>query len=370
MSKEGNPFENFAEGFPRSRNDGTVKNNKMAKAWRVRAPLDRETGPIEKLKRNMTCWGLRDSKETHKSFQKAMLDELNRILQAKEESANGMIQPVRLSHNPKDCILQALTQEVELMIPKENFGEVVDVLPEFCVGPPYFWSTGEGRMKLRSQFTNLPIEDIDPLERFNERIVSVEEHFRKIWATTDGYKAPAFRALVGNQTCDGKRQCISCHRPTLCWNSSTVVHPHWTKLFCITCKSTYEIKAFAKETTFQQRINTVVLNNTSKFAPFQNLEASSRAKRYIIMLSTEGVGPHPVAVAEIVGVDPQLRDRSFVGDKLRIYSLTRFKIIKKSWFEIPASSNQSAKDIHNEVLDILDEKFSVQEKKSELEKKK
>ena len=204
------------------------------------------------------------------------------------------------------------------------------------------------------QFRNIDKSALDPLVRFREKILSPEEHFRKVWATPDGYRASAFRALVGAEACQSS--CFYCSKSTLRWNATTVSYPHWTKLFCETCKSTYEVKASnTKPETFRERLKRGVLDNTPYYDAFRNLKGPG--KRYIALVNTEGTGPHQVSLCEIVQVDPQLKDRSFIGDKARIFSRTKFNVIKESWMEIGISSSEKAKTIHENVDAMLDKKF-------------
>ena len=102
-----------------------------------------------------------------------------------------------------------------------------------------------------------------------------------------------------------------------------------------------------------------MIYNTPYLDAFHNLEASLRAKRYILLLSTEGTGPFEVCAGEIIRVDPTLKDNSFVGDQVRIFSSTKFKTIEKKWIELPLSSSQTVKDSHADVMDMLDKKFET-----------
>lgn len=319
--------------------------------------------PMTVLERNMDSWGIHRRNvfyPEHDRFREAYKGALQRTLRDNTSDNNEEIRPILLPSNPRDTILKVLDQELDSMKDIDPWIEIVDSLAPDCGGAPYTWNLTQRQWILRPEFEAVETAKLNPLERYSANTISAEEHFREIWKDPEGYRATAFRALVGQEACQGQR-CIACNKPTIRWNFATKVYPHWTKLYCVTCKSSYEIKTPEKEETLRKRLDAGILHNTAFYGDFQKLvKTSPGAKQYVVLVTTEGLGPHAVWVGQITNVDPQLKDRSFLldGSVARIYSRTAIEDPKR-WFQIPVASSQQASQVHQAVRDMLDVKFGT-----------
>ena len=360
---------------PYKRQNRNTNKVSVGRPGRVTQNTAELSDPIAMLCRDMECWGIRKTLyPLHAEFYERYTAKLKSVLAIRTAKEREVI-PVSLPEDPLQSILLVLGQEIDLRKAHDDtMSQVQDRLPHGCVGAPYTWDKWSQKLELRSDFRQrvfIPA-NLDPLVRFYSDVKSVEEYFSDNWNNYQGYKASTFRALVGTMAC--QNLCVSCRRQAVRWNLSTRHQPHWIKLYCIHCRSTYDIKTPERQATLNKRVESGVYFNTSYYEEYLDLpRPSSQAKQFIVMVSTEelmAVEPVVVWVGEITGIDPQLQKRSFLarnkGDFVCIYSRVAFGVRKK-WFDIPTLYTKHVKTIHSQVMGLLDEKFGREEPKNTAE---
>jgi len=318
-------------------------------------------GPELILMRSMEQWGIDEKRNSsHSAFCKLYTDSLRRCLIGNSDKAVNM-EPVILPQDPLESIRLVLQQEIELVSHYTSFTKVKDKLPKQCIGPPYAFNYDTRSLERRPVFREFEASQLDPLLRFKSQTVLVEDYFRDNWRDFEGYKAAVFRAHVGRIACSTDVACANCNKPDIRWNLSKGDHPHWTKLVCSNCNSTYEIKTTGKQQGLQYQLEAGKVNNTSFLEQYYHLcKKYPEAKRYVVLVCTEGEPPFQVHVGEVKRIEPWLKDKSFLNDQIRIYSRAILSKHKK-WFGIPSGVHHDETNhqaVHSLVEEVLKQNFS------------
>ena len=216
--------------------------------------------------------------------------------------------------------------------------------------------------KIKDEFKGYKLDQLNPFNRFTYKELSKEEIFFCNWFVNDdedsyrGLFMEAFLAChaIQNETC------YSCKCNGLRWNGGG--NSSWQDLFCIVCKSTYEVKTKATtervENAFKH--NNILGGSYYRWFKLNNEKLKPEQKRFLVLLprlatfNRRMLKVYPVHIEDIASVLPNLCPGSFNLDKNDIKFKSRVSIkmnTKAKWFDLPST------DEYVECWDIAERVF-------------
>jgi hypothetical protein len=327
------------------------------------------------LERFMQEWGIDKTSEdpAHKAFWNDNIEFLKEVVDGiMSEPANL---PCLLPTNSVESMREVFDQELRNLVVKEKgMLDVTDFVKDrvkYLSMPAYKIYRYSNRYEMNEALIDLGIkpEELCPFKRFRFERVPGKELMRKQLGVGGGHMTYALRAIVAHGACH-IAECVQCKsKDSLRWNGfdySEIDCRLWKKLVCVNCGSVYEIKSAPSAKNINQKFYRGS-DNGSFFDAFHAIqkELPAGAKQFVAVISAEksifeGRDVRAVHVAEVKGVVPLLKEKSFCRDgSRRIYSkmeLARgpgrnwFETTK--WFDAPCFEFDS-KAIAMEVLDKL-----------------
>ena len=202
--------------------------------------------------------------------------------------------------------------------------------------------------KIKSQFKGYTLDKLDPFNRFTYEEQSKEEWFFCNWFVNDDEDSSRGLFTEAVLACHAIRneKCHSCKCNGLRWNGGGT--SSWQDLFCVVCKSTYEVKT--KATT--ERVENAFKHNNIQGGSYyhwhqlSNEELQPEQKRFLVVLprlatfNRKMLKVYPVYIAEFATVLPKLYPGSFNLDNKNIKFKSRISIklnTKAKWFDLPST---------------------------------
>ena len=206
-------------------------------------------------------------------------------------------------------------------------------------------------------------KQLDPLCRFDYRETSEEQELFERWIVCENEDAmlgSLFEAAVACHIL----QHIPCHNcgciHTLRWNGGA--KGAWKDLVCINCKAMFELKTKANMEKVEKcfKWNDTRGGSFGSFCSLQNSKGPDQ-KMFLLLVPRQAEnGIHPVTIAEIDGVAPQARDRTFNRESQKVYIGASIHVhvhTKANWFNLPELRTGEI-PMHDMAKKVFIERFS------------